>query len=319
MSLESLLQNVVKSTESIKENDFKGFQNEGSKIKFLFINEGDTYLKLLPNPKSNSVLRKVRRHSINPKLKVRCMSEEGKPCKICKLLEDIEALTGKNLWKYEATSRYIFYAIYHKPKGTGVRTASVDAEDGETVLVMVPYSVGKSIAEKISEHPKELLINTESNLIKIHRGKPGSNPLYETSIDPFEKRVVAHSDKEYEVLLDELPDLNEVFYNTTKPITDEELAQYEEAYRALSLELNAGKVVKGASSVDSMIKDERTAYEVVNPDPDPGSPMSMITEGMSDIIENMETDEPPKEVENIITASDGTKYIVKDGKVTKLD
>ena len=71
-------------------------ESSGGREKLIYPQNGKLKVRILFNPKSQVVIRKFERHTVNG-TKVPCMSNYGQDCPICKVLSDIKNAKGTDI------------------------------------------------------------------------------------------------------------------------------------------------------------------------------------------------------------------------------
>ena len=178
---------------------------------------GTLSVKLLFNPKANSVSRLVYNHKING-VNIPCMRTWNQDCPICKALQDIKNTSGTEHPQLRSTTRAISLAQvvndkYPLPDGVNV---------GDIVLLMYPWTVYKDIQQIISQahNAQELALLIASNEGMVFNITHGNDNRYTTQTDPFARFKTCQSDEEFDNLLNGLKSLNEV-YRPSAPTEDQ--------------------------------------------------------------------------------------------------
>lgn len=180
--------------------------------KLLYPGEGTLSIRILFNPKSNSIIRKIIRHSVG-NTKVPCMMNFGmnkSDCPICKAAESVYNMNGsvpKGMWAQVRGLCFVqFISASYKVEGIN---------PGDIALLMVPKTMYEEIQSWIVN------ITSGDQGIQAMMSIFGSHECMEQSINrtsdnkysfmmnPFKKFKSANSDEEFNKMLDELPDLNE--------------------------------------------------------------------------------------------------------------
>lgn len=219
--LKALIGNIEKEVKESEASESSG--NNGPKILYPF-HDGDLKLRILFNPKSNTVQRRIVRHNAG-KGKVPCLQVYGEECPVCKAISDVENCVGKECGvfnKYGYQTRGICYAqVVDAPaeylKGDGAISI------GEIVLFMYPkslYTLFNEIMLKYTNVLDDIIAKNRSNPFVISRKtKKGGFPEYTVILEPFasnafedkveDGKVVATGDEIYEEALNNLPNLLE--------------------------------------------------------------------------------------------------------------
>lgn len=199
--------------EEIEENEKKTKEREGFPLVYP-IDNGTFRIKLLFNPISNSVQRKITRHQVG-KDKIPCMAVYGEDCPICSAIKNAEDEHGKDCgaWsKYGYKTRGISLAVL-VDHDAGMFKGNNDPKKGDVILFMYPPTLYNKINEiivKAGSHLEDLVVNNNGKTIEITRKqKNGGFPEYDVSVYAYGDEKVKETDKEFEELLDSLPDINE--------------------------------------------------------------------------------------------------------------
>lgn len=188
--------------------------NSGNKFqhKLIYPQEGTLQCRILFNPKSNSIIRRIIRHQVGNN-KIPCMMNFGhnkSDCPICNAANNVYNTNGsvpKGLW---AQTRGLCFIQYI---GSSYKIEGINP--GEIALLMVP----KTMYEEI-----------QSWIMNITSGDQGVQAMYEVfcrcqcmeqtisrtsdnkysfMMNPYKKFQSAPTDDDWSKILDNLPDLNE--------------------------------------------------------------------------------------------------------------
>ena len=188
--------------------------NSGNKFqyKLLYPGEGTLSFRILFNPKSNSIIRKIIRHNVG-NTKVPCMMNFGmnkSDCPICKAAESVYNINGsvpKGMWAQSRGLCFIQY-ISSSYKIEGLNS-------GDVALLMVPKTMYEEIQSWIvnitsgdqgMQAMMSIFCSSECMEQSINRT---SDNKYSFMMNPFKKFKSANSDDEFNKMLDALPDLND--------------------------------------------------------------------------------------------------------------
>lgn len=195
--------------------------------------KGKISVKLLFNPKSNSVARLVYNHKVN-QVNVPCMRTWGQSCPICDAVNEIKNLTNDN-HRLNASTRAISLAQYIASDYpvTHNDEAKTPVQPGEVILFMYPWSVYKDIQQILGQAKTEqdLAQLIGSNTGMIFDVNHGDDNRYSANINPFDRHSSCATEEEFDALLNGLPSLNDL-YRPSQP-TEKQLNQVNETARSL--------------------------------------------------------------------------------------
>ena len=254
--------------EELEAKNSRGNGNgEGNKYQLVYpAQNGKLILKLLFNPKSNLIQRKIVRHE-GTKKKVVCLQNMyGIECPICSSINQVEQTLGKEMgaWrKYGYKTRGICYAQIIDHEATYFNEDN-SPKKGDTILFMYPVSVYDEISKIIcdsGEHLEELVAKNEGLPIVVTRSQKSNGiPEYTTSVYPYGKRKsfedsiedgkTITGEEKFENLLNELPNLNESLG----------IPEYQEE-----------KVIDEAKALGETIIQEYMGSKIVNPEVSQGT------------------------------------------------
>lgn len=188
--------------------------------KLVYPGLGDLSVRILYNPKSQSVMRLVSRHKVNGKNLI-CASTYHQDCPLCIGVQSYKDLTGSDMWTMDSKRIGLVLAQFigvSKGYDNGGYTLP---EKGELICLMLPWSAYKSLSEVIQragEHADELLTSHKGRVV-IFSKKQGSNIMeYNVTIDAFAQPYLSTpTQEEFDEVLMELPDLNEVYCPSAMP------------------------------------------------------------------------------------------------------
>lgn len=216
-------------------------QGGGNNPRLIYPGTGTLKVKLLYNPKSNSVSRLIRRHKVGNTNYV-CLNTYGGECPICKILDSIKNSTGADPWKYNAKARGISYAQYVGSDGYRWDDDNKEPQVGELILLMYPWTVYQDINRILASagtHAEELIALNEGKVINIVRWRENSQEKYKCEVDAFASSFRScATDEEFNSFMNELPDLNDAICPS---VMDEKVHKASnEAAEALSREFLRG-------------------------------------------------------------------------------
>lgn len=187
----------------------------------IYPGQGTVSVRLLFNPKSNQVMRLIRRHKLDSG-KVDCAAQWGYDCPVCKAIDTIKDVKGLDLWTLKSKTYGLAYAQFISAS-TGYDWGSRKAPArGDLVVLMFPWSVYKQMSgviQKSGEHANEILTDNAGRVITIERTTTADNRVeYRVDVDAFaEKFQSTGSQMEFEKYLSELPDLNDTITPSALP------------------------------------------------------------------------------------------------------
>lgn len=200
---------VAQATQITEQgNNTGGYENQ---VKLVYPQEGDLKIKLLFNPKSSVVTRKIERHNING-TKVACPTMYGQQCPVCKELDAINNAKGLDLWKFKKQLRGLAFAQY---LGSSYKWEKPEDEPkvGEVVMLMVPWTVYKDLNKIIAEagaKADQLVACNTGKVIKISRWKEGPQVKYSATVDAWaDPYTSCENDAKFEEMLMGLDSLND--------------------------------------------------------------------------------------------------------------
>ena len=183
------------------------------KYKIFYPGVGQSKLKLLFNPKSNSLMRLINRHEWMDKRKVPCLKTLGRDieCPICKAIEDVKNIKGIDLSRHKSKVRGIAFAQLVSTNYT--LTGKNSPSTNEIVLFMFPWTVYGAISQVVTEAQEnpsqleQLIASNEGFTFTINHGEDNK---YNCMMSPFGKHRTCGSDEEFERLLNSLDSLNDM-------------------------------------------------------------------------------------------------------------
>lgn len=236
------LTNVLAQAAQVTKNSE---DSEGSGMKLVYPQNGVMKVRLLYNNKSQTVMRKFERHTIN-NTKVTCLTNYGQECPVCKTLDNISNVKGTDLWKLKRTTRGIAYAEYIESDYKWENPSNAPAK-GEIVILMFPWTLYTDFNRLISSAGAQiysLICSNVGGVFKISRWVEKGQTKYRAEIDPFDNQhQTCASEEEYNKLIMDLPSLNEKF---------------------VPIEIN-DNIVKAAMSMADQLNKEYLSPQVVQP------------------------------------------------------
>lgn len=239
---------VTAQASKVAQSNENGEGQRDFKYKLLYPGSvGTLQVKLLFNPKTNMVSRLVNNHKIN-NVNIPCMRTWEQDCPICAALREIKNATGDDHPQLRSVTRAISLAQpvndnYPLPDGVHA---------GDIVLLMYPWTVYKDIQQIINQahSPQELTMLVASNEGMVFNITHGPDNRYSTQIDPFARYKTCQTDEEFEVLLNGLDSLDEL-YRPSSP-TEEQMntiGQAADELRKTFLRPNMAPQGQGAPAV----------------------------------------------------------------------
>lgn len=240
------LSKVLQNANEVKNNENEN--SAGNGLKLVYTIDGDIKVKLLFNPSSGLVTRKIDRHSIGGN-KVPCMTMYGQPCPVCKQIETIQNAKGLDLWKLKKTTRGIAFAQYIESNYKWEKP-EYEPKPGEVILLMFPWTVYKDINKIIAEagaQAETVVATNTGRVVKISRWKDGNQVKYAASIDAWAQPYTSceatdgkTADQVFEDMLNNMESLN----NKICPMTldDETVTKCKELSDSLYREYLQGNV-----------------------------------------------------------------------------
>lgn len=199
---------------------------QGYQYKLVYPQVGQLQLRLLFNPKSNNIIRKIVRHEINDQ-KIPCYCGFGMPrseCPICSTLNKVKEVTGQVPQGSWAKTRGIFYAQY-----ISSTYPIADVKQGDVILTMVPKTVYDQMMAWIPQNAQNLdkvFSYNEAMPIQISRDAEHKYVMQPVAFNTFKSvnigdtpEAKAQEEQGFNDLMSKLPNLNEVFVPLS--ITDE--------------------------------------------------------------------------------------------------
>lgn len=211
------LSKVLENAQSVTEKS----AGNSDLPRILYPGDGSISVRLLFNPSSNSVMRLIRRHKTDKNEKIICASQYHEDCPLCKAIENINSMTGNDLWTLKSKVTGIAYAQYVSCS-QGYDWGSYGApKEGDLVVLMFPWSLYKELSgiiQRSGEHANELLTTAQGRVITITRGKDGSRISYKAEINAFAPLYESRSSQEeFDNWLVSMDNLNSVIVPETMP------------------------------------------------------------------------------------------------------
>ena len=205
----------------------QGDGNSKSDFKLVYpYNLGEIKLRLIYNSKMGGMQKKITRHNAG-KSKVACLQVFGEDCDVCKAIQEIQTIKGKDCGvfkKYGYTTRGICYAqVVGFSDGFFAGTDN-PPKIGEIVLFMYPKSIYDQITNiliKSGEHLEELVSKNIGKPFVVTKSQPSTStfPDFSVIISPWETDAVPvfkdtaeiSGEDQFQNLMENLPDLGNNF------------------------------------------------------------------------------------------------------------
>lgn len=207
IDLGNVLAQAAQVTQEQQEKD------SSSNMKLIYPQNGELKVRLLYNNPAGVVMRKFERHKINGQ-QITCLSNYGRECPVCKILDNIQNMKGTDLWQLKRTTRGIAYAEFVESNYRWDNPQDAPTK-GEIVLLMFPWTVYTDLNRLINsagQNIYDLIASNVGGVFKISRWVEKGQTKYRAEIDPFDRQHrTCATDEEYQKLIMELPSLNEKF------------------------------------------------------------------------------------------------------------
>lgn len=207
IDLGNVLAQAAQVTQEQQEKD------SSSNMKLVYPQNGELKVRLLYNQPAGVVMRKFERHKINGN-QITCLSNYGRECPVCKILDNIQNVKGTDLWQLKRTTRGIAYAEFIEANYKWDNPQDAPTK-GEIVLLMFPWTVYTDLNRLINsagQNIYDLIASNIGGVFKISRWVEKGQTKYRAEIDPFDRQhQTCPTDEEYQKLIMELPSLNEKF------------------------------------------------------------------------------------------------------------
>lgn len=202
------LSQVMNQAVQIKEKSNNN-NNEGPRL--VYPGQGVLKVKLLFNPGSGLVSRRVVRHNVAG-TKVPCLGELGHTCPICQTMTAIQNSKGLDLWQMKASTRGISYAQYVGSEGYDWGQSGAP-QVGELILLMYPWTIYAEINRIIADAGQQAEVIVAKNtgkILKISRWVEGNQTKYKAELDALGGDYQSFpTDDEFNKFLMNTPNLND--------------------------------------------------------------------------------------------------------------
>lgn len=226
------LSQVMADAQKAKNSQNEGGNNQGYKL--IYPQNGTLKVKLLFNPKSGLVSRKVLRHNVEG-TKTACLSMYGQDCPVCQAVTSIQNSKGIDLWKLKASTRGISFAQYIESDYRWDNPKDAPKK-GDIILLMYPWTVYQDINKIIADAGQladTVVARNSGRIVKISRWVESNQTKYRAELDAFAGEYQScASDEEFAKVLNEMESLNERI--VPPAVTDELLKTAKEVSNQLN-------------------------------------------------------------------------------------
>jgi hypothetical protein len=272
------LSNVVRQADDA----ITSGNDKGNKYGLFYPGVGTSIVKLLFNPKSNSLFRLINRHEWLDKQKVPCLKTYGKDieCPICKAIQEVKNSKGIDLTRHKSKVRGIGFA--HLVEIDYPLTSKFSPSPGDIVLFMFPWTVYTALSQTVADAKEpgqleQLIASNEGYAFNIRHSEDNK---YTVMPGMFRKYQTCKSEEEFTKLLENLDSLKDMILPPSmEAITDEQMTKInqvaneirmkylygESSGKAQSLDQLAGNSINSAESRNSTdLKDKPPCFGKVN-------------------------------------------------------
>lgn len=198
--------------------------------KYLFLGDGTTKIRLLFEPKSEQVMRLIKRHWVDGlKKHVACLEMYGMKCPICEANKEWEGKGNELTWKNAPQTRMLSFITVGD-----MQSPSESVKKGDTAVLVAPKSVYQAINQLLVEQAEniEKIVMTPTGLPLNITKIAGVQVSYTVQPDPFKMITSAANEAEMKELLDGLGNLNEVMFpSATTPELIKSVEEGAKSYR----------------------------------------------------------------------------------------
>ena len=233
-------------------------ENKGSKYAIFYPGVGTSVVKLLFNPKSNSLFRLINRHEWLDKQKVPCLKTFGRDveCPICKAIQDVKNAKGIDLSRHKAKVRGLAFAQLESVDYP--LTGKYAPSEGDIVLFMFPWTVYTALSQAIAdaqsnpEQLEQLIASNEGYAFTIRHSEDNK---YTTMPSIFKKYKTCSSDEEFNKLLENLDSLNDLMVPASlDAMTEEQMNKVKKVADEINMKYLYGDSKGSSQSLDQMAK-----------------------------------------------------------------
>lgn len=239
-------------------NAISSNEPKGNKYPIFYPGVGTSTLKLLFNPKSNSLFRLINRHEWLDKQKVTCLKSFGKDveCPICKAIQDVKNSKGIDLARHKSKVRGLAFAqlISVDYPLTGKYAPS----EGDIVLFMFPWTVYTALSQVVAEAQsdasqlEQLIACNEGYAFSIRHTEDNK---YTTMPSVFKKYKTCPSDEEFVKLLENLDSLNDLIVPASlEAMTEDQMGKVKKVAEEISMKYLYAESGRESQSLDQMAK-----------------------------------------------------------------
>lgn len=215
------LSNVSAQANKVVQSMGGGSNGQGEQREFKYRlvypgTPGKLSVKLLFNPKANTVSRVVYNHRIDG-VNIPCMRTWEMDCPICRALRDVKNATGQDHPQLRSMTRAISLAQYVASDYT-----IENVNQGDVILLMYPWTVYRDVQQILQQAntPEELSLLVATNEGMVFDIIHGQDNRYSTQINAFTRYKSCPTDEEFENLLNGLDSLNDL-YRPSSPTEDQ--------------------------------------------------------------------------------------------------
>lgn len=250
------LASVLKQAEEvINSNSTSNSNYDGPRL--LYPGLGTLSVRLLFNPKSQSVFRLIRRHKVNGKNFI-CAGTYHQDCPLCVGIDTYKTLTGSTMWTMDSKRLGLVLAQYVGISRDYDTNGMTMPEKGEVVLLMLPWSAYlklNDVIQRAGEHADELLTKNDGRVINIVKSQGANLMEYTVEVDAFSPAFRSSpTQEEFDQFLMDLPDINEAYCPAEMP---------EDLLKTLQAEADTLlSKVNTAAAQDARVPDQVTGAQV---------------------------------------------------------
>ena len=231
---------------------------KGSKYPIFYPGVGTSVVKLLFNPKSNSLFRLINRHEWMDKQKVTCLKTFGKDveCPICKAIQDVKNAKGIDLARHKSKVRGLAFAQLISVDYP--LTGKYSPSEGDIVLFMFPWTVYTALSQVVAEAQsdetqlEQLIASNEGYGFSIRHTEDNK---YTTMPNVFKKYKTCPSDEKFVELLENLDSLNDLIVPSgLDSMSEDQMNKVKKVANEITMKYLYGESGKESQSLDQMAK-----------------------------------------------------------------
>jgi hypothetical protein len=266
----------------VDEKNKEDSERSNNNVPLIYLgSNGKIRVKILYNTKSNTVQRKIIRHTEGGK-KIACLSMFDEECPICSAIRTVEDMNGKEcgVWnEHHSKIRGICYAIIVDFEPSVFKDRDNPPKKGDMVILMYPQSIYNELNKifvEAGDHLESLLVDNNGKTIEIKREKNGKEPpKYTVNVYPYGDEKIKETDEEFDTLLDSVPDLNETLVH--KNLTDDDLSTSKAASETIIAQYTKGDVLDPNGDRSQVDKGHDTSNDVASVAPSTREPAFSTT------------------------------------------